>query len=822
MSAASSAIIPERFDWVIRKHRRNSAMQLTTIRAVAVMVVVMSCIGCSLGEPSVIRVPDGTPIVLISVDTLRSDRLPAYGYGGVETPAIDRFRRDGVLFERAYTHVPLTLPAHTSLLTGLLPPTHGVRDNLGYTVDAATTPLLQQTLKKVGYATGAGVSAAVLRRSTGIGAGFDFFDDDIEFTTGAGIQAFQRSGAQTLDVVRPWLCSVADEPFFLFFHIFEPHTPYEPPPEHASRYPSPYDGEVAAADDVVGDLLDELRGLGVYERALIVFLSDHGESLGDHGEDEHGIFLYRSALQVPLIMKLPQGQLAGQAADYPVQLIDVYPTLVSALGLPPRELLQGTPLLAQPRPEPSDNPIYAETFFPRLHFGWSDLAALIIDRHHFIDAPQPELFNLLQDPDEMVNLVNSEPALETEFRTALGKYDRSLEGPGDTDPEIQRQLEALGYVGRASMTDDDVLPDPKTRIHSLAQIRNAYHLFAEGDLAASVTAYRQIVEENPRIETAWEYLAEAQLGLGRPDEAIATYQRAVEEIPRAGRLCWKTAKLLHLEGRLEEAYVYANLAIPYDAPVAHELLAQIAFDQGDLERAEIEAREALSSGDLRPGARLILADVFNARANHHEAIGVLSRALEEGIGDESVHAKLAITYVWNGEFDKAEEVLTGFEESDDPAILLAFGKLAISRELWSDAKGWFERALVVDPTDPEVKLNLALIAIGEGRLVDARVLIEETLAENPDSYAGWNVLGMVFARQGDAQGAITAWERVREIYPGFIGVHYNLGLAYAQVGQVERAIDHFEEFAAFAEPGPQRQQALTMAQQLRQQASQNR
>jgi len=626
----------------------------TKSRAVAVLaVVVLSSVGCARGGYGEPRVPDGTPVVLISVDTLRSDRLPAYGYDGVKTPAIDALRRDGILFERAYTHIPLTLPAHASLLTGLLPPDHGVRDNLGYTIDAATAPLLQQTLKDAGYATGAGVSALVLRRSTGIGAGFDFFQDDIEFTTGVGIQSFQRPGAQTLDAVRPWLRSVADGPFFLFFHIFEPHTPYEPPPEHASRYPSPYDGEVAAADEVVGNLLDELRSLGVYEKAMIVFLSDHGESLGDHGEDEHGIFLYRSTLQVPLIMKLPRGQRAGQTADYPVQLIDVYPTLVSALGLPHREHLQGTPLLAQPRPEPRDNPIYAETFFPRLHFGWSDLAALITDRHHFIDAPQPELYDLLQDPDETNNLIGREPALETDLRTALSAFQRPLMSPAETDPETQRRLEALGYVGRASTTDDDILPDPKTRIHTLAEIRRAYRLFADDNLAPAVTAYRRIIEENPRIETAWEYLALAQIGLGRLDEAIATYQQSVEKIPHSGRLSLKTAMLLHHVGRLEEAFVYANIAIPYDPAAAHVLLAQIAFEQGDLGGAENEAREALSGGDRRPGARLILADVFNARGDPHEAIDLLIQALDEGITDDSLHAKLAITYVWIGELDKA-------------------------------------------------------------------------------------------------------------------------------------------------------------------------
>jgi choline-sulfatase len=802
----------------------GSALQLTAIRTIAVLTaIVLSSIGCSRAGGAELRLPDGTPIVLISVDTLRSDRLPAYGYGGVKTPAIDRLRRDGILFERAYTHIPLTLPAHTSLLTGLLPPTHGVRDNLGYRVDAATTPLLQQTLKEAGYATGAGVSALVLQRSTGIATGFDFFQDDIEFkTTDVGIQSLQRPGAETLNVVRPWLRSVTDRPFFLFFHIFEPHTPYEPPPEYASRYPSPYDGEVAAADEVVGNLLDELRSLGVYEKAMIVFLSDHGEGLGDHGEDEHGLFLYRSTLQVPLIIKLPRGQRAGQTADYPVQLIDVYPTLVSALGLPIREDLRGTPLLAQPRPEPRDNPIYAETFFPRLHFGWSDLAALVVGRHHFIDAPQPELYDLLQDPDETTNLIGQEPALETDLRTSLSAFERPLVSPADTDPETRRQLEALGYVGRAATTDHDVLPDPKTRVHWLAQIRRAYQLFADDDLLSAVTAFRQIVDENPRIESAWEYLALAQIGLGQPDTAVATYQQAIEQIPRSGRLSLKAAMLLHHVGRLQEAFVYAHIAIPYDPAAAHVLLAEIAFAQGDLEGAETEAREALSGGDRRPGSRLVLADVFNARGNPRQAIDLLSQTLDDGIRDESVHAKLAITYVWIGEFDKAEEVLRGFEETDDLAILLAFGKLALTRQLLSEAQGWFERALVVDPTNPTIKLNLGIIALAEGRLTDAEVFLEEAVAGSPGSFEGWNNLGAVHARQGNAEGALAAWERAHEINPEVIGVLFNLGLAHAQAGNLSRAIGYFEKFAARAEPGPQQQQALSMAQRLRTRASQDR
>ena len=801
-------------------------VRLTRSGAVAALAAaVLWSIGCSRGADAELRVPDGTPIVLISVDTLRSDRLPAYGYDGVDTPAIDRLRRDGILFERAYTHVPLTLPAHTSLLTGRLPPDHGVRDNLGYTVDATKTPLLQQTLREAGYATGAGVSAFVLRRATGIGAGFDLYEDNIEIGSDAGhtgVQTIQRPGGETVNAVRPWLRSVADRPFFLFFHIFEPHTPYDPPAEYAARYPAPYDGEVAAADDAVGDLLDELRSLGVYDQALIVFLSDHGEGLGDHGESEHGLFLYRSTLQVPLIIKLPRAERAGETVADPVQLIDVYPTVVSALGLPLAQDLQGIPLLARSRPEPEDHPIYAETFFPRLHFGWSDLAALIVGRYHFIEAPEPELFDLLQDPDEIDNLVGSEPALEVEFRNSLARFDRSLDEPAATDPETRRRLAALGYVGGAVTTDDEVLPDPKAKIEILAEIRRAYQLYADRNYNAAVLAYRQIIDENPKIEDAWDYLAMSHLGLGRLEQAISVYQAAVEQIPSSRRLHMRAALLLEDVGRLDEAFVYANIAIPYNPPAAHLLLAEIAFKRGDLEGAEMEAREAMSSGDRQPGPRLVLADIAIARGEPHEAIDLLIQALDEGITDDAVHAKLAIIYVWIGDYDSAEEVLRGFEETEDLGLLLAFGRLALSRELWGEAKGWFKRALQVDPTNPTIKLNLGQIAMAEDNLSEARTFLEEAVAGNPGSFEGWNALGILFARQKDAEGAIAAWERAREIQPDFIPTLFYLGLAYAQAGRLSQAADYFEDFAARAEAGPQRERALAMAQRLRSRAAQTR
>jgi arylsulfatase A-like enzyme/Tfp pilus assembly protein PilF len=783
-------------------------------------VVVLWSVGCSRGNGPELRVPDGTPIILISVDTLRSDRLPAYGYNGVETPAIDALRRDGVLFERAYTHVPLTLPAHISLLTGLLPPAHGVRDNLGYTVNAATAPLLQQTLREAGYATGAGVSAFVLRRATGIASGFEFYEDRIGRAADPkkpGVQAVQRPGDKTLDVVRPWLRSVAGRPFFLFFHIFEPHTPYDPPAEYAARYESAYDGEVAAADGIVGDLLDELRALDAYDDSLIFFLSDHGEGLGEHGEAEHGVFLYRSTLQVPLILKLPKSERAGESVDRTVQLIDVYPTVVEALGLPADEGLRGTPLLAQPHPEPRNKPIYAETLYPRLHFGWSDLAAVIVGRHHFIDAPLPELYNLLSDPDEMGNLVGSNPVLETELRTALSAYARQLEAPAATDPETRRRLQALGYVGEATMTDADVLPDPKARIAVLAAIRQAYRLLEDGDLEAAVPAFQHIVDQDPGIEDAWNYLALSYLGQGRLQEAAATYNMALENVPHSMRLSLRAAMLFYRMGRLNEAFDLANVSKTYDPVAAHGLLAQIAFRRGDLDGAEIEARRAVSVvGDRRPEARLILADILIARGEPGQAAESLSRAIDEGIRDEAIVAKLAMTHLRLGEIDNAETVLQGFDDTEDPGVLVALGRTAMARGRLEEAKRWLERAHRVAPTDPTVKLNLGIAAMSLGRLAEAENYFEQAVAGNPASFDGWNALGSVRGSQRDPEGAIEAWERALRIKPMALQVIYNLGVAHAQVGRPVQAVDYLEKFANRAEPGPRRDRALAMAQELRQ------
>lgn len=585
---------------------------------------------------SVERPTAAPPVVLISIDTLRADRLPIYGYEGVETPHLDALAADGIVYENAISHIPLTLPSHASLFTGLLPPEHGVRDNIGYKLDeraiaAGTLPYLPALLRQRGYATGGAVSTFVLRGRMGLEEGFDFYEDSIEFRPGVGLGGMQRPGVETLGLAVEWLRGVADRPFFLFFHMYEPHTPYQPPEPFRSRYPDqPYDGEVATADQVVGDLLAELRRLGVYDKALVVVLSDHGEGLGDHGEDEHGILLNREAIHVPLIVKLPVDgrgapQHAGQRVAAPVQLIDVLPTVADLLGLPLNAELGGRSLLdflgdRASDPELADRVLYSETFYPRLHFGWSELVSLTDAGHQYIEGPEPELFDLVADPAQTRNVLREERRVYARLRDRLAAIDRELVAPSEVDEESRAALAALGYMGGSVATTDGPLPDPKSRLHTLDDLKAGFRYHSLKQDSEAVEAFRRALAENPGMLDAWEFLARSLQRAGRREEALEAYQKALELSGGTPHLAVSAASLFFELDRFDEAESHARLALEQHGSFAHGLLARIALARHDLDTAESEARLALDDENQRLGPQITLANVLYARGRHEEAL----------------------------------------------------------------------------------------------------------------------------------------------------------------------------------------------------------
>lgn len=600
-------------------------------RAAAMVTVLLASLASCRGEradshPAARAV--GSPIILVSIDTLRSDHLPAYGYKGVETPAIERLRRDGIVFEDVWSQCPLTLPSHVSILTGLNPPVHGVRNNIGYRLDAKTHPTLARLLKAQGYATGAAVSAWVLRSPTGLGDSFDFYDDAIEPPPGskAASQA-QRPGPETLSRALAWAETVRDRPFFLFLHLYEPHSPYEPPEPYRSRFAEPYDGEIAAADAVVGALLRKLDEWGIYERSVLILLSDHGEGLMDHGEQEHGILLYREALQVPLILKLPGSVRKGERIRRLASLTDVLPTVVAIAGGSAPKQIAGRDLL-DPSPDPR-GPIYGETFYPRIHLGWSELRSMVDGANHYIDGPEPELYDRHADAAEKTNRFSRDSQIARDARRALDRIPADFRVPAAADAEQVKKLTALGYLSATSRAISGAsLPSPMRELPMLEESRRAFQLEATGDRRGAIAAFQKLLARNPDIFDVQYKLAETLEEEGRWREAADAYRQAIRVSPSmAGGASLALAKVSLKLGDLEQARANAELAFS-DAPAdAHELLARVALARSDLELAEREAAGVSGSPNLDARGAVLRAEVRLRQNEPAQALQVLDGAL---------------------------------------------------------------------------------------------------------------------------------------------------------------------------------------------------
>jgi choline-sulfatase len=457
-------------------------------------------------------------IILISVDTLRADRLPAYGYSAIRTPNIDRLRSDSVLFLRAWSHAPLTAPAHASMLTGLLPAEHGIRDNTGHSLaDKMTIP---QRLQRRGYATGAFVSTKVLARSTGLDRGFAVYDD--------AFQAAQRAGDVTVGSAIQWM-NQQRGPFFLFVHLYEPHAPYESSPGIAD----PYDAEVVRSDALAGRLVDAIRAKGLYQEALIVFTSDHGEGLGDHGEKEHGVLLYRETLQVPLLVKLPRSRLGGKRAGGDVQLIDIAPTILAVAGVT-GVTLPGTSLALLANMV-RKRPIFAETLYPRNQLGWQDLRSVIDDGLHVIDGAAVETYDLVADPREQRDITDGHRRRVHPLLRALRAAERTSPSPVRRQrPENAEALESLGYLGAGG--DDALigqhLPDPRSRIHIVEESLRLTAYLRKQQYTQALKIADAILERYPDYFEVWDRKAIALLGLGRKKEAEDAARQALQHAPR--------------------------------------------------------------------------------------------------------------------------------------------------------------------------------------------------------------------------------------------------------------------------------------------------
>ena len=642
------------------------------------LVLLLTFTGCTKESSAGTEQFPNAPVIIISIDTLRSDRLPPYGYSKVQTPAIDSLAADGIVFERAYSNVPLTLPSHTTILTGLLPPTHGVRNNLGYRYESEQHPPITKALSAAGYDTGAAVSCYVLRGNTGLAGAFDFYDDAIASESGVAVGRLQRAGMDTLAVATRWIAERGERPFFLLFHLFEPHGPYEAPEPFRSRFADPYDAEIAASDDVVGRLIQDLKSRKLYDRSLIILLSDHGEGLGDHGEAEHGVFLYREALQVPLIIKLPDSKDRGQRVAEPVTLADIAPTIAALTGvsLPATEgvnVFDETSRSAQ-------RPLYAETLYPRIHLGLSELRSLISGTHHYIEAPRPELYDVVSDPGERRNILEDQRRVFASMRKQMAAFDTVAEAPANVDPEEAARLAALGYVGSVGMSDGP-LPDPKDHVAMVETLQRATRLMSTGDHDQAATLLRSVLETNPRFADAWSTLGSVYEGMGRYEDALSAYREGIKVAPTSSAefALSMTGVLLQLD-RFDEARKHAELALERNPAGAHQFLARIALEEKDFAAAEREARAAMVDEAARPRAMVTLAQVRAEQGRLGEAVKMLEETRQDVTARRMrvEHLELALgdVYARMGRLADAEEAFKR-EIGMFPGNLTAWSNLGV-------------------------------------------------------------------------------------------------------------------------------------------------
>jgi Tfp pilus assembly protein PilF len=667
---------------------------------------------CRRGVPGSFR---GAPIVVVSVDTLRADHLPAYGYKALDTPNLDALRRDAVLFENAYSHVPLTLPSHTTLFTGLLPPQSGVRDNLGYAL-SETPATLAGTLKSHGYATGGAVSSIVLSHATGVSRGFDFWEDSVEPTRmSQTISRVQRNGGETEELITNWISGHEKEPFFAFLHLFEPHSPYEPPEPFASRYKLPYDGEIARADEIVGSLVRFLKDRGLYDRAIVIFLSDHGEGLDDHGEEEHGVLLYREEIHVPLMVKLPKQVRGGASVAAPVALTDVFPTVIELAALPAVPGLSGRSLGPELRGDPpaaaaASRRIYGETLYPRLHLGWSDLSSLVDARNQYIESPRPELYDIVADPGEKNDLAAGLPPAFRSLRAELSRMSRPYQAPGAGDAEQVKKLASLGYIS-ATPPDADAkdLPPPQDRIRNVTSLKRGFTSLQAGRYAEAADLLGALLKQEPKMLDVWQMYAEALQKLGRDAEALAALQTAARLSPGNPQILMALSDYYMSVGKFDEARKHAEAVGDAGTASPHESLARIALAEGDLAGAEREARLALERYPQKRVPRLILARVLHDRKDCAGALEELDRARRPRGSEEAV-AFQNLNYL-RGD------------------CLARMGRGAEAEEA-------FREEIKRYPTNPAARAGLAMLYASQGREAEARGALGSLVADvaTPEAY----------------------------------------------------------------------------------------
>jgi arylsulfatase A-like enzyme/Flp pilus assembly protein TadD len=667
--------------------------------------------GRSSSAPILTRQADGN-VLLVTIDTLRADAMSVYG-GRVKTPHLDALAARGATFNFAHSHAVVTLASHASILTGLYPYEHGVRDNNGYRVRKNQATLATR-LHAMGFATGAFVGGFPLDQRFGLNTGFDVYDDRIaEVGTTIDFALPERRADAVVSAATTWMGTQSGK-WFTWAHVFDPHAPYQPPEEYARRYPNdPYAGEISWTDAALAPLFDRLATLS--RPTLVIVTADHGESLGDHGELTHGIFAYESTLRVPLVVTQIDPSRAAPTpvtVDMPVRHVDIVPTVLDWIGAQPDTALHGTSLLglANGNGRSEDRPTYFEAMTANLSRGWAPLRGVIVNRDKYIDLPTQELYDLTTDSREEHNAAASKRDRTDVLLNTLRGFDLAPPAmPGEETSAVRDRLRALGYVGgspaprKEQYGDQD---DPKRLIAIDALLHRAGDRYQHGDLPGAASLFQQVIDTRPDTADAYRYLAFVYWQAGRPNDAIRTLETALAH------------GITHRDVRVKLGIYRAETG---SADRAIALLEGLADD-------DVEALNALGIA-------------FGQAGRAADALRTFTHVLDvdptNGLGWQNI----GTVQLRAGDRDAAEKSLRRALAIDDtlPGAHTTLGVVLSESGRKNEAIDAWKRAVALDPRELDALYNLTVTLFDAGRKEEARTYGERYIATAPPAMYGSDI-----------------------------------------------------------------------------------
>jgi len=697
-------------------------------------------------------------VILVTMDTTRADHLGCYGNPNVRTPNLDALARRGVLFEQAAAASPLTLPAHCTILTGMYPTYHGVRVN-GNTAlnDEQTT--LAEVLSAQGYQTGAFIGAFVLDGRWGLKQGFGHYDDqfDLKKYKHIDLGAIQRPGNLVMDAALSWLESRKNDPFFAWIHLYDPHTPYEPPEPFRSEYGGRgsaglYEGEIAFMDEQVGRCVAWLEKSGLDKSTVLLLVGDHGEGLGSHGEGTHGYYVYDYAIHVPLIVVAPLAGLEGKRVASQVRSVDIFPSLLDLAMAGPGPETQGrslVPLMFRPS-ERGEPPAYSESMAPNIQFGWAPLQLLRTTRYKYIDAPRAELFDITADPGETINLVGDYPEIARKMKADLERLiaETSRGAPvpqaANLDKETMERLSALGYVGapvaaKKASSSTGGLADPKDKFRVFQKVTAAGDMVLNDKYADAAALLESALSEEPGIPQALLVLSNCYVELGRKDDAKAQLDTVLKNDPENVQALINLANIL-LEERKDDDVIAL-------------------------------CKRALSVDERNTQALLLIGEIYMGTLAFDQALPYVEKAVEIQPKVDRSRLNLAACLLGLKQYDRAEPVFA---------------------ELARDS-----------PKYPLLQFNRGLLYEEQGRLEEARAAYETEVANYPAEFKARFNLGKILFKLGDRAGSMAQMKEIVKLTPKLAEGHLFLARALlfdgAPLVEVKASIDKGLELAETAE-----------------------